>query len=112
MGQWGAGPVSQGLVHSDWRPQRFCPWTLHFPLDGTRARWLGRFSVVEASLSVWNMHRCGSLALTGLSQMRLYRVAEVWYHASIPAKWSVFEGCGQAVTNAVLPTNEEPTLSF
>lgn len=40
MGQWGAGPVSQGLVHSDWRPQRFCPWTLHFPLDGTRARWL------------------------------------------------------------------------
>ena len=79
--------------------------------------WMGQerdgwFSVVEASLSVWNMHRCGSLALTGLSQMRLYRVAEVWYHASIPAKWSVFEGCGQAVTNAVLPTNEEPTLSF
>ena len=49
----------------------FTPWTLHFPRMGEEREWLGRFSVVEASLSVRNTHHCASLALTGLSQMRL-----------------------------------------
>lgn len=31
MGQWGAGPVSQGLVRSDWCPQGFCPLDTSFP---------------------------------------------------------------------------------
>ena len=49
----------------------FIPWILHSPQMAEKREWLGRFSVVEASLSVRNTHHCGSLALTCLTQMRL-----------------------------------------